>query len=225
MGRWEGQMLKIRVVLADDHQIVREGVASLLAKEPGIEVVGTARNGREAVRLVRDLKPHVIVMDISMPDLNGIEATRQVLSVNPNLKVITLSMHTDKRFVVGMFRAGASAYLLKDCAHEELALAVRTVCANKVYLSSAIAGVVVEELARQDPSTESSPIPALTSREREVLQLIAEGHTTKLIASKLFVSVKTIETHRQSTMDKLDLHSIAALTKYAVREGLTSLDT
>jgi len=217
--------MTIRVVLADDHQIVREGVRSLLMKEADIEVVETAQNGRDAVRLARELKPHIVIMDISMPDLNGIEATRQILGNNPGQKVIALSMHTDKRFVLDMFRAGASAYLLKDCAHEELAHAIWAVYANKVYLSTAIADILVEQIARKNPLPENSSNPLLTAREREVLQLIAEGHTTKQIAGKLFVSVKTIETHRQSIMDKLDLHSIAALTKYAVREGLTSLDT
>jgi DNA-binding NarL/FixJ family response regulator len=216
--------MHIRVLLADDHKIMREGLRSLLANEEEIEVVSEAENGRQTLELVRQVKPDVVVMDIAMPDLNGIEATQRIVSHESAPKVIALSMHSDKRFVTQMLRAGASGYLLKDCALEELAFAIRTVATRGVYLSPAIAGVVTEEIVHPMTSTDSGVCSPLTSREREVLQLLAEGHGTKEIAAMIDVSVKTVETHRQNVMAKLDLHSIAELTKYAVREGLTSLE-
>jgi DNA-binding NarL/FixJ family response regulator len=164
-------------------------------------------------------------MDITMPDLNGIEATQKIVSHEPAPKVIALSMHSDKRFVTQMLRAGASGYLLKDCVLEELASAIRTVAAKKVYLSPAIADLVTEGLIHPEASTDSGVCSPLTSREREVLQLLAEGHGTKEIAGMIKVSVKTVETHRQNIMSKLGLHTIAELTKYAIREGLTSLES
>ncbi|MBE9519909.1 MAG: response regulator transcription factor [Proteobacteria bacterium] len=216
--------MTIRVLIADDHTIMRAGLRSLLEKEDQIEVVAEAENGRRAVQLAVEHKPDVVVMDVSMPDLNGIEATSQVLESLPDAKVIALSMHTDKRFVMGMLRAGASGYLLKDCASQELASAIISVASNKKYLSPDIAGVVIEDSlygGQQQGETVSSMISA---REREVLQLIAEGWSTKQIAAHLYVSVKTIETHRRQIMKKLDLHNIADLTKYAIREGLTSVE-
>ena len=216
--------MNIKVILADDHRIVREGLQRLLADVEGIEVIGEAENGRQTLQLVQKLKPDLVVMDISMPDLNGIEATQQILAKEKPPKIIALSMHTEKRFITEMLRAGAMGYLLKDCAREELALAINTVIRGKVYLSADIAGVVTKELTKMATTSESSPYTALSSREREILQLLAEGHGTKEIAQKLFVSVKTVETHRQNIMNKLDLHSIADLTKYAIREGITSLD-
>jgi DNA-binding NarL/FixJ family response regulator len=160
-----------------------------------------------------------------MPDLNGIEATRQILANNPEVKVIALSMHSAKRFVVEMLKAGSSGYLLKDCAFEELALAIRTVIANKVYVSPGITDMMIKDYVYNLSKTEFSVTSILTSREREVLQLLAEGKTTKQIALSLNVSVKTIETYRQQLMHKLNLHSVAELTKYAIREGITSLET
>jgi DNA-binding NarL/FixJ family response regulator len=216
--------MTIRVLIADDHTIMRAGLRSLLEKEDQIEVVAEAENGRRAVQLAVTHKPDVVVMDVSMPDLNGIEATAQVLDSLPDAKVIALSMHTDKRFVMGMLRAGASGYLLKDCASRELANAIVSVASNKKYLSPDIAGVVIEDSlygAQQEGETVSS---MLSAREREVLQLIAEGWSTKQIAAHLYVSVKTVETHRRQIMKKLDLHNIADLTKYAIREGLTSVE-
>jgi NarL family two-component system response regulator LiaR len=212
----------IRIVIADDHQLIREGLRGLLDREPDMEVVGEAQDGRAALGLVADLSPEVVIMDVAMPDLNGIEATRKVIAAFPAIRVIALSMHSDKRFVAGMLKAGASGYLLKDCAFSELASAVRTVAAGKVYLSPGIAGLVAEEFAgRFAPDRPALP---LTDREREVLQLIAEGQATKRIAARLGLSVKTVETHRRQMMDKLGLHSVAELTKYAIREGLTSLE-
>lgn len=216
--------MTIRVLIADDHTIMRAGLRSLLEKEDQIEVVAEAENGRRAVQLAVEHEPDVVVMDVSMPDLNGIEATSQVLESLPEAKVIALSMHTDKRFVMGMLRAGASGYLLKDCASQELANAIVSVASNKKYLSPDIAGVVIEDSlygVQQEGETVSS---LLSAREREVLQLIAEGWSTKQIAAHLYVSVKTIETHRRQIMKKLDLHNIAELTKYAIREGLTSVE-
>ncbi len=215
--------MAIRILLADDHRIVRQGLRTLLEKEPDMEVVAEAEEGRMAVRLARKLAPQVVIMDVGMPDLNGIEATRQVLADTPGLKVIALSMHSDRRFVVNMLKAGASGYLLKDSAFEELAAAIRVVMLNKTYLSPGVSDIVIKDYV-QGPREDSSVFSVLTPREREVLQLMAEGKSTKQIADRLHVSIKTIETHRQQIMTKLGIHSVAELTKYAVREGLSSLE-
>jgi len=214
----------IKIVLADDHQIVRHGLRSLLSAEPDMEVVGEAENGRMVVKMVQEQSPQVVIMDISMPDLNGIEATRQILSESPEIKVIALSMHSDSLFVLNMFKAGASGYLLKDCALEELVKAVRTVMNRKVYLSPGISDIVIKDFVIGWSSADSSAYSILTAREREVLQLMAEGKTTSQIAENLCVSVKTVEAHRKQMMNKLDIHSVAELTKYAIRQGLTSLE-
>jgi len=203
---------------------MREGLRSLIEKQPDMEVVAEAENGRMAVQLVRKLFPEVVVMDIGMPDLNGIEATRQILANNPNVKVIALSMHSAKRFVIEMLKSGSSGYLLKDCAFEELALAIRTVIANQIYVSPSINDMMIKDYVHNLSKTEFSVASILTPREREVLQLLAEGKTTKQIAVSLNVSVKTIETYRQQIMHKLNLHSVADLTRYAIREGITSLE-
>jgi two-component system, NarL family, response regulator NreC len=213
----------IKVLLADDHKIVRDGLRTLLEKHADIAVLGEAEDGREALHLTRKLSPDIVVMDIAMPELNGIEATRQILSEYPGVKIVALSMHSDKRFVSEMLKAGASAYLLKDCAFEELITAIRTIMKGKIYLSPGIAGVVLEDYIRSDRKTELSVFSQLTDREREVLQLMAEGKTTKEVAAHLNVSIKTVETHRTNIMTKLDIHTIAELTKYAIREGLTTL--
>lgn len=216
--------MKIRVLLADDHKIMRDGLRALLDKVENVEVVAEAENGRDAVQLARQLNPNVIIMDMSMPELNGTEATRQIRATNPETHVIALSMHSDKRFLSQVFRAGAAGYLLKDCAFDELARAVLTVATGEKYLSPKLTTVVVDNFMR--PSSLSLPAVStnLTPREREVIQLIAEGESTKQIAARLHVSVKTIETHRSQLMQKLDMHSVAQLTKFAIREGLTSLD-
>ncbi len=213
-----------RIILADDHKIMREGLRALLEKQQDFEVTAEAENGLDAVQLAKKLRPHIVIMDIGMPGLNGIEATRQITADVPSTKVIALSMHSDKRFVIEMLKAGVSAYLLKDSASEELASAIRTVLADKPYLSPQITGVVLKDYLSTLAKTEPSAFTLLTPREREVLQLIAEGRTTKQIATALFVSVKTVDTHRQQLMEKLNLRSVAELTKYAIREGLTSLD-
>jgi len=217
--------MSISVLIADDHKIMLAGLRSLLEKQTDFDVVGEADNGRKAVQMAQEKKPEVVVMDVSMPDLNGIEATKQIIESLPETRVIALSMHSDKRFVMGMLRAGASGYLLKDCASQELANAILQVARGKKYLSPEITGVVIGDFLLGN-SSEEVPTAAsqLSPREREVLQLIAEGWSTKQIASHLYVSVKTIETHRRQIMKKLDLHSIADLTKYAIREGLTSIE-
>ena len=216
--------MSIRILLADDHKIVRDGLRALLEKQSGMEVIAEAEDGRTTVQMVQELLTDVVIMDIAMPDMNGIEATRQITTIAPNVKVVALSMHSDKRFVVEMLEAGAAGYMLKDCAFEELANAIRSVAANRTYLSPKIADIIIKDYTRLFPKTEFSVFSILTHREREVLQLLAEGKKTKEISSSLNVSVKTVETYRKQLMDKLDIHSIAELTKYAIREGLTTLD-
>ncbi len=216
--------MSIRIILADDHKITRQGLRSLLDEQPDMEVVAEAEEGRTTLRLVRELSPDVVIMDVTMPDLNGIEATRQIVGEFDNVKIIALSMHSDTLFVTEMLKSGASGYLLKDCAFEELARAIRAVVAGKTYLSPAISGVVVDDYLHRLSKVDFSDSEVLTDREREVLQLIAEGKSTKRIALKLHISVKTVETHRRQIMNKLDIHTVAELTKYAVRKGLTSLE-
>jgi DNA-binding NarL/FixJ family response regulator len=216
--------MTIRVLLADDHKIVREGLMSLLEKEPDIDVVAMADNGRTAVQLAGELKPDVAVLDIAMPEMNGIEATRRISRDDPEIKVLALSMHSARRFVTEALSAGAKGYLLKDCAAEELVRAIRTVAGNETYLSPKVAGLIVKDYLKHSPETTLSENSCLTNREREILQLIAEGESTKEIAFKIGVSIKTVETHRQQIMKKLNLHSVAELTRYAIREGLTPLN-
>ncbi len=213
----------LRIILADDHSIMREGLCYLLEKQPGMEVIAEAENGRRTVKLCRELKPDVVVIDIAMPDMNGIEATRQIVNESPNIKVIALSMHSNRKFVREMLSAGASGYLLKDSAFEELSKALDTVGNNQTYLSPEIADAVVKDYLGYIENDNSAASSILRHREREVLQLIAEGKTTKQIASSLYISEKTVATHRKQIMDKLSFNSIAELTKYAIREGLTSL--
>ncbi len=217
--------MSIRIILVDDHKIVRQGLRSLLEKQPDMEVVTEAENGFGTLSLVEKTTPNIIIMDVAMPGLNGIETTRQIIAKIPNVKVIALSMYSDRRFIMGMLSAGASGYLHKDCAFEELVQAIRTVAAGRTYLSPGIVDIVVKDYFHHMEKTDSSDLSTLTSREREVLQLLAEGSTVKEISLHLSLSVKTIETHRQQIMNKLNIHSIAKLTKYAIREGLTSLDS
>ena len=217
--------MSIKILLADDHGIMREGLRMLLEKQPDIDVIASAADGREALSLVRQHRPNVVIMDISMPDLNGVDATRLITKEFPQTKVIALSMHSNQQFVSNMLKAGASGYILKECLFDELAQAVQTVMAGGIYLSSRITGVVVKVYIKALPDAPKTGLESLSARERQVLQLIAEGNTTKQIALKLHVSVKTIEAARRKIMEKLGIYSIAELTKYAVREGLTSLET
>ncbi|RJP88879.1 MAG: DNA-binding response regulator [Desulfobacteraceae bacterium] len=216
--------MTIKILLADDHKITRDGLKALLENQKNMTVIGEAENGRMAVRLAGELKPDVVVMDINMPELNGIEATRQIVAELPGTKIIALSMYSDKRYVVGMLKAGVSGYLLKNCAFDELVAAISAVVNNQNYMSQKIAGTVMKEYATILEASDSSPASLLSAREREVLQLIAEGTKTKDIADRIHVSVKTVETHRQQIMRKLNVTSVAELTKIALREGLTSLD-
>ena len=216
--------MSIRILLADDHKIVRDGLRTLIGKEAGMEVIGEAENGRKALKMAEKIRPNVVIIDVTMPDMNGIEATKKMVTEVPGVKVIALSMHSDRRFVLGMLEAGASGYLMKDCAFDELAKAVRSVSTGQTYLSPSIADVLVKgylDKVNEKLSVARSP---LTEREREILQLLAEGRSSKEIAAHIGVSVKTVETHRRNMMQKLNMRSVAELTKYAIREGLISVD-
>lgn len=214
--------MRIKVLIADDHQITREGLRRMLEQEHDMEVLGVAEDGAYALKLARELAPDVIVMDICMPNVNGILATNLIRSELPKIKVVALSMLSDRHFVYKMLQAGASGYLLKDCSFLELAYAVRLAAANKTYLSPGIADLVVKGCVLKAVHPEESADGYLSCREQQVLQLIAEGKSTNQIAGALYLSVKTVETHRTHIMEKLNLKSVARLTKYAIREGLTS---
>jgi DNA-binding NarL/FixJ family response regulator len=212
-----------RVFLADDHEIMREGLSVLLRKNSDMEVVGQAADGRNAVKMACELRPDVVLMDIAMPNLNGIEATRQLISKLPNAKVMALSTHSSKSVVVKMLRAGASGYMLKDSAFEELITGINAMIEGRTYLCTKIANVVLSDYMNMLADPKRYGGDELTPREREVLQLVAEGATTKDIASGLHVSVKTVDSHREHIMNKLNIHNVAELTKYAIREGVTFL--
>ena len=214
---------KIRVVLVDDHEIVRSGLRALLQTHPGIEVVGEASEGRRAVELVKDSLPDVLVMDVRMPGLNGIDASRQALAAKPDLKIIALSANCDERSTSAMLRAGAVGYVSKEAAYEELVAAILSVVKGVVYLSPAIVSTLVHSVKNEGEPVPETSFGRLSMREREILQLIAEGKATKEIALILGVSIKTAETHRRNIMEKLNLDNVAELTKYAIREGLTGV--
>lgn len=211
----------IKIILADDHKIVRDGLRTLIQRETDMDVIAEAEDGKIVVKLVQQLLPDLVIMDIVMPSMNGIDATRDILKKHPTIKVIALSMHSDKRFVIGMLEAGASGYLLKDCAFEELATAVRAVMSNQMYLSPRIADVIINR--HSECSLNSSLSPVLTSREVQILRLLADGVPSKDIASSLHISVKTVQAHRQNIMRKLNVNSGIDLVKYAIREGFTSV--
>jgi DNA-binding NarL/FixJ family response regulator len=209
-------MKRIRILLADDHAVVRQGFKMILDAQADMEIVGQAANGRQAVDLAEQLRPDVVVMDVSMPELNGIEATRRLASSLPHARVIALSMHKDSVYVREILRAGARGYLLKDSGAADLVAAIRAVASGESYLSPAVSNAVLDDYRRHA----TNPIDLLTSREREVLQLLAEGKTNKEIAALLNLSVYTVEAHRGRILEKLNLHSIGELVRFAVRSGL-----
>jgi len=217
--------MSIRILLADNERLLRQLLRNMLQEQPDMEVVGEAGDGREALELVRQLTPDIVVMDVTMPNLNGIDATRQINREFPKVKVTALSVHSNTMFVVDMLKAGALGYVLKDSLFDELAESIRTVNSGGKYLSPKIAGKVVDAFIRGIDPTVESILKTLTTREREVLQLIAEGKSTKEIALQLHVSSKAIEANRRKIMDKLDARSIAELVKIAILGGLTSLES
>jgi two-component system response regulator NreC len=214
---------KIRVLLAEDHTIVRQGLRSILDGREGIQVVGEAKDGREAVEKAQQLQPDIVLMDLSMPLLSGLEATRQIKSQCPQIEVLVLTMHADEEYVFQILQAGASGYLLKQSAVGELVTAIQVVCEGNSYLSPAISRKIVDEYVRQAREQgKVDPYEQLTDREREVLHLIAEGYSTQKIADLLFISPKTVRGHRSSLTEKLGLHSNAELTRYAIRKGIVA---
>ena len=211
----------IKIILADDHKIVRDGLRTLIQRETDMTVIAEAEDGKIVVKQVARLLPDLVIMDIVMPNMNGIDATRDIIKNYPNIKVIALSMHSDKRFVAGMFEAGASGYLLKDCAFEELATAVRAVMSNQTYLSPKIANVIINRNRGCIKSSVMSSV--LTQREGEILRILADGVPSKDIAASLHISVKTVQAHRQNIMRKLNINSGIDLVKYAIREGFITI--
>jgi len=218
----QGSAMATKVLLVDDHEIMREGMSALLRKYSEFEVIGLASDGREAIEMVAQLHPDVVIMDVGMPNLNGVDATRQLISAHPNLKIMALSAHSDGSVVVKMIRAGAAGYMLKESAFEELVEGLNTLMEGKTFLCKKISKVVFSEYVDLVSNSKAMKGNGLTNREREVLQLVAEGKTTKEIAELLQLSTKTIDSHREHIMEKLGIRNIAGLTKYAIREGLTS---
>jgi DNA-binding NarL/FixJ family response regulator len=216
--------MRIKILLVDDHKVLRDGLRSILDSMNDIEIVGEAENGFEAIDIARALVPDVIVMDIGMKGLNGLDATREIKKDNPDVKIVALSAHSDKQYVLGMLEAGASGYVLKTCAVDEIHRAIRAVVEGNLYVCPDITGMVVEARCGVSPGSGALAGSTLGPRERQVLQLLAEGDSSPMIAKRLHIATSTVETHRRNLMRKLDVHSIAELTKYAIREGLTSLD-
>jgi DNA-binding NarL/FixJ family response regulator len=204
-----------RILLADDHALMRAGLRALLDGMPNMEVVGEAEHGGEALKLAAQLHPDLILMDVSMPILNGIEATRRAVRLRPRPRILMLSMHDDTEYVRQALSAGASGYLLKQAPRREFELALAAVVRGEVWISPSIARTVIDDIARRAPRHDE-----LTPRQREILQLVAEGHTTKQIAKRLHIGVKTVETHRLQIMERLDIHNIAGLVRYAIRSGI-----
>ncbi|MGA2192801.1 MAG: response regulator transcription factor [Nitrospirota bacterium] len=215
----------VKILIADDHTIVRQGLKALLEAQPGFQVIGEAENGREAVKKAQELVPDVIIMDIAMPILNGLEATRQIKRMLPDVKVLALTMHNDEEYVFQILKSGASGYLVKETAANELITAVQSVKSGNPFFSPLISRKIMESYLKDDEEKKARMEPdKLTNREKEVLQLIAEGYTNNEIANLMNISVKTVETHRAHIMSKLDIHDVAGLIKYAIRKGLVVLD-
>jgi DNA-binding NarL/FixJ family response regulator len=215
----------MRILIADDHAIVRQGLKSLIEKQSDMQVVGEAGNGAQILRLVEELDPDVVIMDISMPDMNGIEAAGLILEKNPDVKIIALSMHSSRKFVVEMLKAGALGYVLKSYFFDDLVKAIHAVTAGQHYLSSQITDVIVGDYAGRKPTDENGTLEILTKSQRDIVRFVAEGLTTKQIALKIHKSPKTIDAGRRRIMDTIGVDSVAELTKYAIREGLTNLET
>ena len=214
---------KRRVVIAEDHTILREGLRALLSGEPDFEVVGEAKDGQEAIRMVEKLEPNLILMDLSMPRMNGLDAIREIKKQSADTKILVLTVHKTDEYILATLQAGADGYLLKDSTHTELGMAIRTVLGGKFYLSPGISEKIIEGyLAGNKPSKSATPWETLTARERGILKLIAEGYKNKDIAEYLCISVKTVEKHRANLMQKLDLHSVSALTALAIEKGLVT---
>lgn len=216
--------MNLRIILADDHKILRQGLRSLLEARLASTIVAEAEDGEATVELTRELVPDIVIMDVTMPTLNGIEATRIIASELPDVKIIALSMHSDKRFVAEMLAVGASGYLLKDCAFEEIAIAIKSVVNGQTYISPGIMDGSQSAKQFVESLLSERPFASLTLQERRVLKMVAEGKPTKKIASELNVSTKTVEKHRTKLMEKLNVHSVAELTKQALRFGITTLE-
>lgn len=214
----------MRILLADDHKIVRAGIRALLENIEGVEVIGEVDNGREAIRFAKKHHPKLILMDIAMSELNGLEATRQITKDFPDVHIIILSMYDNEEYVLQALRSGASGYVLKDASVEELKLAIEAVSRGEKYLTPKISKQVIENYLGRAGVDTASPFEILTSRQREILQLIAEGHSTKSMAKELGISVKTVETHRMHLMDRLGIHDIAGLVRYAVENGFIEVN-
>jgi DNA-binding NarL/FixJ family response regulator len=213
--------MKTRIMLVDDHRMFREGLASLIGERKDMEVIGDAGNGRDALVLAGSLAPDLVIMDVGMPEMNGIETVRLIRDSHPGVRILALSAHREHRVIIDMLQAGASGYILKESPFDELVEAVSAVAGGRIFISPAASGPLVMELLRNAAERGDSAFSVLTSRELEILQSVSEGKSTKEIAAALALSVKTVETHRQQIMDKLDLHSVAELTKYAIREEIT----
>jgi len=215
--------MTLRILVVDDHEIMREGMCALLKKHSDLEVVGQAAEGRMAMEMAKELHPDVVIMDVSMPNLNGIEATRQIISNNPNIKILALSAHSDGISVAKMIKAGAKGYMLKESAFTELINGLNAIRENQTYLCSKISHQMFTEYVSTLTKSDESDLYNLTQREREILQLLAEGHSSKGIGKMLHLSSKTVDSHREKIMKKLNIHNVPDLTKYAIRERLTTI--
>ncbi len=217
-------MGKIKVLVADDHTILRQGIKALLDNQEGIEVIGEAKDGREALAIIEETLPDVVLMDIAMPGLNGLEATRRIKKKFPRMKVLVLTMYTNEEYIFQILNAGANGYLVKETAFQDLISAIKAVYKNEAFMSPSISKKVINSYIKKAQDEEEQTCEILTTREREILQLIAEGNSSKKIAELLFISPKTVETHRTHIMDKLNIHNRTGLIKYAIRKGMVDVD-